>query len=311
MKFRWMWMACLAFMTSCGKEIPSDIIQPLKMEKVLYDYHLSMGVSSNMNNAEKEACKKFVFQKHGISEAEFDSSMVWYTRETKELTAIYNNLDRKFNQEHKQIERLLESREEASNHTSVSGDTVDVWRKNNLYWLTSRDFNKRMEFEIKPDTTFHKKDEFRWEMQYSFFSPGEAIMGMNVIYMNDSVISTLRKVNESGTQSIILKNTPEEEIQSINGFIYVPKDSVNQPNILVHHIALTRYHVLPGDTLNAGKPQIPVQEGVESREEEMPEEMPEEVQPVEESEPEEEHTQSISSKRKPRKALLEKADNRR
>jgi hypothetical protein len=63
--------------------------------------------------------------------------------------------------------------------------------------------------------------------------------------------------------------------------------------------------------LNAGKPQIPVQEGVESREEEMPEEMPEEVQPVEESEPEEEHTQSINSKRKPRKALLEKADNRR
>ena len=46
-------------------------------------------------------------------------------------------------------------------------------------------------------------------------------------------------------------------------------------------------------------------------EEEMPEEMPEEIQPVEESEPEEEHTQSISSKRKPRKALLEKADNRK
>ena len=138
MKFRWMWMACLAFMTSCGKEIPSDIIQPLKMEKVLYDYHLSMGVSSNMDNAEKEACKKFVFQKHGISEAEFDSSMVWYTRETKELTAIYNNLDRKFNQEHKQIERLLETIDK----------TIDSYNNITNKYVTYKDYKYEEELEI-------------------------------------------------------------------------------------------------------------------------------------------------------------------
>ena len=38
MKFQWTWIACLLFMTSCGKEIPNDVIQPEKMEKVLYDY---------------------------------------------------------------------------------------------------------------------------------------------------------------------------------------------------------------------------------------------------------------------------------
>ena len=28
MKIRWTLVACLALMTSCGKEIPGDIIQP-------------------------------------------------------------------------------------------------------------------------------------------------------------------------------------------------------------------------------------------------------------------------------------------
>ena len=44
MKFRWTLIACLALLSSCGKEIPDEIIQPSKMEKVLYDYHLTLGM---------------------------------------------------------------------------------------------------------------------------------------------------------------------------------------------------------------------------------------------------------------------------
>ena len=63
MKFRWTLIACLALLTSCGKEIPDEIIQPSKMEKVLYDYHLTLGMSENSKNTEKEARKNYIFQK--------------------------------------------------------------------------------------------------------------------------------------------------------------------------------------------------------------------------------------------------------
>ena len=55
MKIRWTWIACLALMTSCGKEIPDDIIQPDQMEEVLYDYHLSIGMGQSSKNTEREA----------------------------------------------------------------------------------------------------------------------------------------------------------------------------------------------------------------------------------------------------------------
>ena len=126
MKIRWTWIACLALMTSCGNDMPENIIQPKVMEDVLYDYHLSLGMAISSRNTEKEAQKNYIFQKYNITEADFDSSMVWYTRESKKLMTIYENLDKKFKREYAHIERLLETREEANSRATISGDTVDI-----------------------------------------------------------------------------------------------------------------------------------------------------------------------------------------
>ena len=251
MKFRWTLIACLALLTSCGKEIPDEIIQPNQMEKVLYDYHLMMSLSDNSKNTEKEARKNYVFQKHGITKADFDSSMVWYTRESKELMTIYDNLNKRFKREHEHTARLLESREDATTRTFVSGDTVDVWSKENLLWFTKAPLNNRLTFEIKADTTFHPRDAFHWNMDYYFFAEGEAIMGLNVVYDNDSVIGMTKSITQSGPQDIYLHTDSTFKIKALNGFIYVPESQKKQPNILLHKINLTRYHIAePTDSLS-------------------------------------------------------------
>lgn len=243
MKFRWTFIVGLAFLTSCGKEIPDDIIQPKKMERVLYDYHLMLSLSDNSKSTEREANKNYIFQKHDITKADFDSSMVWYTRETKELMTIYENLNKRFKREYEHTARLLESREDTDSRTFASGDTVDVWIKENLLWFTKAPLNNLQTFEIKADTTFREKDAFYWNMDYCFFAEGEAIMGLNVVYENDSVIGMTKSVTQSGPQSIYLHTDSTFNIKTLNGFIYVPENQDKKPNILVHHISLTRYHL--------------------------------------------------------------------
>ena len=242
MKFRWTLIACLALLTSCGKEIPSEIIQPNKMERILYDYHLMMSLSDNSKNTEKAASKNYIFQKHGITKADFDSSMVWYTRETKELMTIYDNLNKRFKREYEHTARLLESREDIYSRTFLSGDTVDVWVKEKLLWFTKAPLNNQLTFEIKADTTFYQKDAFQWNMDYCFFAEGEAVMGVNVVYDNDSVIGMTKSITQSGPQSIYLHTDSMFNIKALNGFIYVPEKQDKKPNILVHNISLTRYH---------------------------------------------------------------------
>ena len=251
MKFRWILIACLALLSSCGKEIPDEIIQPSKMEKVLYDYHLTLGMSENSKNTEKEARKKYVFQKHGITAADFDSSMVWYTRESQELMSIYENLNKRFKREYEHVERLLESREEINTRSFASGDTVNIWMKEDILWFTKAPLNNKLTFEIKADTTFHQRDAFDWNMDWYFMAEGEAIMGLNVIYDNDSVIGMTKSITESGPQSIYLHTDSAYNIKSLNGFVYVPQNQAKQPNILLHKINLTRYHMPePTDSLS-------------------------------------------------------------
>ena len=246
MKFRWTLIAGLALMTSCGKQIPSDIIQPKQMEKVLYDYHLSLSMAQSSKNVEKEAQRNYVFQKHNITEAEFDSSMVWYARESKELLAIYENLNKRFNREYSHIERLLESREDANSQSFVSGDTVNIWRKGDIHWFNTAPLYRQLAFEIKADTTFHPQDAFLWSMDCHFLTEGKIVMGMNVMFDNDSVIGTTKTIETSGKHEIYLQTDSAYQIKTLNGFIYVPEqDDTNlDPKVLAHHIALTRYHMV-------------------------------------------------------------------
>ena len=202
--------------------------------------------------------KNYLFQKHGITRADFDSSMVWYTRESKELMTIYDNLNKRFKREYEHTARLLESREDNTNIRSfVSGDTVDVWTREDLLWFTKDPLNNQLSFEIKADTTFHAQDAFHWNMDYRFFAEGEAIMGLNVVYENDSVIGLTKSVTQSGPQSIRLQTDSTSKVKTLNGFIYVPENQDKKPNILLHHVALTRYHKteskdsLPTDSIPA------------------------------------------------------------
>lgn len=252
MKHRWILILGLTLMTSCGKEIPEDIIQPEQMEKVLYDYHLSMGMHSNLKSADnylKDAYKNYVFKKHRITEALFDSSMVWYTRNSVELASIYENLDKRFKREHAQSDMMLESRDGESTRITLEGDIVNIWRKKDIFWLTDAPLSNQLTFDFKTDSNFHAKDAFLWKADIMFLSKGKATLGFNVVYENDSVIGETRQITRSGQQSIYLHTDSAYKIKDLNGFIHVEKDTLQRTNVLIHNISLTRYHAMKVDSL--------------------------------------------------------------
>ena len=89
---------CLS-LASCKKKMPSEVIKPAEMENILYDYHLAQALGSEYNGEERykrELLLQYVFEKHHVTKAEFDSSMVWYTRNMEELGNIYKNLERRY-----------------------------------------------------------------------------------------------------------------------------------------------------------------------------------------------------------------------
>lgn len=243
-KFGWIILVGATLMTGCGNSMPKEVIPPAKMEKVLYDYHLTLGISSQLSGSEeykKQAYKNYLFKKHQITEAQFDSSMVWYTRNSYELSKIYQNLDKRFSREKTKLTSMLQER-----HIDIAtqaGDTVNIWHYYPVYWLTDAPLNNKFTFTMRADSNFWTKDAFAWNADLTYLDAGKVTMGLNIRYENDSVTGKTIAMTQSGRHSLYIQSDSLNKIKDINGFIYVDKDSVHQtPNILISNVSLIKYH---------------------------------------------------------------------
>lgn len=247
-------------MSSCDKGIPKDIIQPAEMEDLLYDYHLSVSLGADlphMSTPNREALKNYALEKHHVSRALFDSSMVWYTRHASFLYEIYSQLDKRYTMAETRMKTQINKRS-GQIEISLSGDSVDVWSDRDIYWLSTSNLTNKVTFNLKADTTFRPLDALALEANFTFFSPDsisttQAIVGLNMSLKNDSTHSLVQSVTTSGKQQFYLKSTTESAFDNVTGFIYcVAPDSV-RGNVLVSGIRLMRYHDKDGGELPASE----------------------------------------------------------
>ena len=85
----------ILLLMGCKPSRPAGIIGPGEMEDILVDYHLAQGMAESTSDSRESTNFRFiqaVFRKHGVTEAEFDSSMVYYSSDAKQLADIYNNV---------------------------------------------------------------------------------------------------------------------------------------------------------------------------------------------------------------------------
>lgn len=266
-----LWVTVLIFM-SCGKQIPGDIIQPAEMEDLLYDYHLALTMGNDLSYTDRykrESYKNYVFEKHGVTEAEFDSSMVWYTRNSIMLTDIYKNLQKRYEIAEEQMRSELNKRS-GQISVSLSGDSVDVWSDRNIYWLTSSPLTNRLMFDLKADTTFHTGDILVFEAEYNFLTyeknSAKAVVAMNITFKNDSTQGISKVVDKSGKWNLTLKPDSAFEYKSVNGFVYFNNPDSTETSVLINKIRLMRYRngSYRGGKSDGQMPQPAVQPVVES-----------------------------------------------
>lgn len=98
----------------CKVKRPDDVIPESKMEDILYDYHIAKAMGENLpynENYKKSLYIDAVFKKYGTTEAVFDSSMVWYTRNTEVLSKVYEKVKNRLKSEQEIIGDLIAKRD--------------------------------------------------------------------------------------------------------------------------------------------------------------------------------------------------------
>ena len=249
--------SCL-LLGGCKKGIPKDIIQPAKTEQLLYDYHMAKAMADELSYEEKYKQPlyiNYVLEKHHTTQAEFDSSMVWYTRHTDQLSKIYENINKRYKKEQETINHLIAIRDNKPKETQP-GDSINVWYGNPLNMLTNYITSNKLKFDIPADTNFKQHDELVWKMRYTFLSnkhiPDTAVMAMYMRYENDSLIQVVKKVVRSGVDSLVLKSDSAYQMKELKGFIYYPGNDKKKV-LLIDNVTLMRYHHPQADSISVSK----------------------------------------------------------
>lgn len=270
---RWCGLAVLVFsLAACRVKRPDTVLSDEKLEAVLYDYHIAKAMGEQLPYDESYKRLLYiqsVFRKHGITEAQFDTSMVWMARNPETLRNIYDKVNERLKAEKDQVETLIALHEHKPKE-SKPGDSIDVWAWQRVYHLTGLIPENRIAFNLPSDPNFQERDTLRWSIRFHFMG-GDVpdaddslhlpVMAMQVFYANDSTVHALRRIARSGVETLSLSADTLGRIEKICGFVYYPRQQSGRI-LLADSISLMRYHA-EGDTVKTVEPaSLPKQNGL-------------------------------------------------
>lgn len=244
--------AVLLLLSSCKPQVPGEYLQPDEMEDILYDYHLASGMigeDDDSSAVKKAMYEASVLRKHGVSEARFDASLLYYSRHSDRFHDIYANLQKRLNDE---AVSLGASAGELANMggSMAKGDTANIWKDAaSAVLATCQPYNVKS-FYVKVDSAFHKGDRviLSFKTQFIFqdgYKDGMAMLAVR--FQNDSVASQTVHLSESSAYSIAVADDQRVGIKEIRGFITLqssPDETQTTLKLMfVGNLRLVRCHV--------------------------------------------------------------------
>lgn len=245
------WATVMVLLSACKPQVPSKYLQPDEMEDLMYDYYVSQGLSNNRVSStdyDRRYNMQTVLKKYGLTNAEFDSSLVYYYNHMEQMNVIYSNIQKRLSDEALQL-GASEGEVERFTTRSVSGDTTDVWEGKRQLMLMPIPPYHIMQFSQKADTSYYKGDSFLLTFGSRFLTQSgsrNATVYLAVTYENDSVVSASTSVNVSGGTTLRV-NACDQKAKRLDGFIYMPRrDQTDNESefstLLLNHIQLMRFH---------------------------------------------------------------------
>ena len=244
-------MFVLSMLQACKPSVPGKYIQPGDLEDILYDYHLAQALATSdpMSNYDFERTKYFlaVLKKHGVTQADFDSSMVYYYSHLDRLKPIYMEVNERLADEAKLVGASVATIGRYTAY-STSGDTANIWKNRTDILLIPRPTMNRFDFTVDVDTSFYKGDSFMFQFMSEYLwqsGSKDAVVCIVTKYEGDSIIQTTNHVSVSGISQVFVPANREQKLKQMSGFIYLnasTDDEMTRKMMFISQMHLIRFH---------------------------------------------------------------------
>ena len=232
---------------ACKPTVPSEYIQPDDMADILYDYHVSQAMESVKDDS---GDKRFFFDgvllKHGVSEAQFDTSLVYYYSHADLLKQVYEQVNGRLEEEAKVLGVSVAGASRVAQY-STTGDTANVWTLPVNVLLAAQPALNRFDFSIKADTSYHAGDSFVLQFNTDYLWQNgvkDATACVVARYEGDSVTQTVQHVSGQSLVQVRVPSNNSNRLSELSGFIYLrtPEGNPSRRLMFVSQIQLIRIH---------------------------------------------------------------------
>ena len=243
----------------CKPRVPKEYIQPRQLEDILYDYHVADGMAYAEGNYSelafrRQAYREAALRKHGVTEAQLDSSLVYYYRHAERLHEIYEKLAKRLNDDAVALGATANELSQFGNVAS-QGDTATVWRNDRSVVLMPQAPYHVVSFDVAADSAYHEGDKMILSFDNQFiFQEGirDGVAMLAVTFKNDSTYSQVMHIVSDNHYNIQIPDGSRKGIKHVRGFIYLGKGNQTLPSgtqtlklMCISNMRLLRMHTEP------------------------------------------------------------------
>jgi uncharacterized protein YcfL len=244
------------FAVACSRA-PKGIISERKMQQLLTDMHLADAIISSdpytfQNDEDKKALYQSVFEKHRVTQAVYDSSLVWYGKNLDVYMQVYNMalIDVK-----KRIEEIGEI--EPEKVFMSNADMFDIWSIGKYHEFYPSSLSNNLIFNFIPEEDYSSGSIFVLSMQVmglisGMQSPVEVHLRAEQV---DTTILVNKKINNDGFHEMIIRTNPILKVKRVYGYIRFNENAAPYHKIYLNDMSMIKYRygseavaALEGDT---------------------------------------------------------------
>lgn len=239
----------IAILSACQRR-PDYVLSEKAMEELLIDVHkteavISLNPNKYPSDDKKRTMREAVYMRHNTSQAQFDSSLVWYGNHLQQYMDIYERVIKRLESENEMIKELI-----AKDNTQTltrAGDTIDIWKQEKYHIFSADKGSNIMAFSITTDENFKRNDHFLLQ----FFvrnmpkTGNRAQIYLAIRHNEQTIHYNYANIEREGWNILKIQSDSANNLSEIYGYIAMPPR--NDRHIMyIDSISLMRLHDKPG-----------------------------------------------------------------
>lgn len=232
-------LAVAAMLAACNR-VPSHVIRPDDMSELLADRYVAEAVVDYnpqvwRTDSQRMALRDAVYLRHGVSQADVDTSLDWYGHNIARYMEVYDNTI-------SILEARLagsDTRLRAEQSMTIAGDSVDVWPESRFYAIGRLAPSHNVAFTLNSDENRERGDYYTWRAKFANHS-GESTWTIVAEYSDSTLEYIAERVNGNGWHELTLQTDSTRNATRIYGSLMLTPSE--RASVWLDSVSLVRNH---------------------------------------------------------------------